>query len=134
MSYAHYFIPGMPVTKKNSMQMAFNPKTKKWFPVPSKAYKRFEKEAKKALETTHKPIDRKVNVQCCYYLPLNKDGSEPKKQPDLANLIEATDDILVKYKILADDNISIVAKHDGSFASYVGANEEIGTYIIIREL
>ena len=134
MNMIRYFIPGMPVTKKNSMQMAFNPKTKKWFPVPSKAYKRFEKEAKEALQTTAPPIDSKVNVQCCYYLPLNKDGSEPKKQPDLANLIEATDDILVKYKILADDNISIVAKHDGSFAQYVGANEEIGTYIIITDL
>ena len=134
MRMVRYFIPGMPVTKKNSMQMAFNPKTKRWFPVPSKAYKRFEKDAKEALATTEAAIASRVNVQCCYYLPLNKDGTEPKKKPDLANLIEATDDILVKYRVLADDNVGIVAGHDGSFAKYVGANEEIGTYIIIREL
>ena len=131
---ARYFIPGIPVTKKNSQQMAFNPKTKRWFPVPSKAYKRYEKEAKEALSKNKTaPIAYKVNVLCYYTLPLNKNGSEPKKKPDLANLIEATDDILVKYKILADDNIGIVESHDGSKALY-SADCEPGTYIVISKI
>lgn len=136
MKLIRFFIPGMPVTKKNSMQMAFNPKTKKWFPVPSKAYKRYEKAAAEALDTNGSkefPIAEKVNVCCVYMLPQNKDGTEPKKKPDLANLIEATTDILVKYKILTDDNVGIVARHDGSHAAFVDDESQIGTYIVISE-
>ena len=33
---------------------------------------------------------------------------------DLANLLEATNDMLVKHGVLADDNRKIVASHDGS--------------------
>lgn len=128
------FIPGTPVTKKNSQQMAFNPKTQRWFPVPSKAYKQFEKNAKEVLKQYDgKPIDFKVNIQCMYFFHPNKDGTEPKKQPDLANLLEATDDILVKYKIIADDNVSIVAGHDGSRVVY-SADTEPGTYIVVRKI
>ena len=129
-----YFIPGAAVTKKNSMQMAYNPKTKRWFPVPSKAYKRFEKNAETVLKQDDmKTIDFPVNIQCCYYFPLNKDGTEPKKKPDLANLLEATDDILVKYGVIADDNVDIVAGHDHSRVYYTNDCEP-GTYIIIESL
>lgn len=37
-----------------------------------------------------------------------------KRRVDLVNLLEATCDILVHYGVLADDNSSIVAGHDGS--------------------
>lgn len=37
-----------------------------------------------------------------------------RRKVDLANLIEATCDILVKAGVLADDNSKIVAAHDGS--------------------
>lgn len=129
-----YFIPGIAVTKKNSQQMAFNPKTGRWFPVPSKAYKRFEKSAAAVLSAPGiPPIDYPVNVQCSYYFPLNKDGSDPKKKPDLANLLEATDDILVKYGVILDDNVDIVATHDGSKVYYTNDCKP-GTYIIIESL
>ena len=128
-----YFIPGIPVTKKNSQQMAFNPKTKRWFPVPSKAYKRFEKNAEEAFakrDVPTSPIDCPVIVVCTYIFPKNKDGTIPKKRPDLSNLLEATDDILVKYKILEDDNVSIVVSHDGSRACYTDSFDP-GTHIFI---
>ena len=131
---ARFSIPGTPVTKKNSQQMAFNPKTKRWFPVPSKAYKAFEKSAKEILKhNTNPAIDFPVNINCQYYFPLNKDGSEPKKKPDLPNLLEATDDILVKYQILADDNVGIVASHDGSKATFTN-DIEPGTYVTICKI
>jgi Holliday junction resolvase RusA-like endonuclease len=40
------------------------------------------------------------------------------RRVDLANLIEATTDILVKARVLEDDNSRIVAAHDGSRVNY----------------
>ena len=40
------------------------------------------------------------------------------RRVDLANLIEATTDILVKAHVLEDDNSRIVAAHDGSRVDY----------------
>lgn len=114
-----YVIPGRPVTKKNSMQMVKNPKTGKMFPIPSKQYKTYEKLAEASIDVIPvEPIDFPVNVRCIYHLERNKDGSLPKNIPDLTNLLEATDDILVKYKVLKDDNALIVARHDGSRVQY----------------
>jgi len=48
-----------------------------------------------------------VNVRCVYYMAT-------RRKVDLANLIEATTDILVKARVLEDDNSKIVAAHDGS--------------------
>lgn len=128
-----YLIPGRPVTKKNSQQMARNPKTGRLFPVPSKQYKAYEKSAKENLKYKPVvPISAPVNVRCWYHLSLNKDGSLPKNLPDLTNLLEATDDILVKYQIIQDDNVSIVVSHDGS--RVVFGNEEPFTEIEITPL
>lgn len=121
--YIYYKIRLRPVSKKNSMQVA---KTKAGIPfiVQSKAYKKYEKGAKEYLRPLGKPIDTAVNVKCTYWLHKNKDGSIPKTKVDLTNLLGATDDILVKYKILADDNCQIVASHDGSRVYYTNENEE----------
>ena len=48
-----------------------------------------------------------MNVRCVYYM-------KTARRVDLANLIEATTDILVKTRVLEDDNSKIVAAHDGS--------------------
>ena len=48
-----------------------------------------------------------MNVRCVYYMAT-------LRKVDLANLIEATCDILVTTGVLADDNSRIVAAHDGS--------------------
>lgn len=128
-----YLVPGKAVTKKNSQQMARNPKTGRWFPVPSKQYKEYEKLCKQYIQPPEKPISEPVNVRCVYHLPLNKDGSIPKLLPDLTNLLEATDDILVKYKVLEDDNVSIVFSHDGSHACFCDPKDQC-TEIYINAL
>lgn len=48
-----------------------------------------------------------MTVTCLFYLP-------DRRRRDLTNLLEAADDILVAYGILADDCYRIVAFHDGS--------------------
>ena len=53
-------------------------------------------------------IDRKVNVKAVYYMPNNR-------KVDLTNLHEALHDILVHYKVLADDNYKIIVSTDGSY-------------------
>jgi Holliday junction resolvase RusA-like endonuclease len=131
--FLSYKIPGRPVTKKNSMRMVKNPKTGKMFPLPSKQYKEYEKEAGEHLKPRPvDPIDIPVNVTAIYFLSRNKDGSIPKNVPDLTNLLEATDDLLVHYGIIADDNALIVAGHDGSTVNFI--SDEPRTLIIIRPI
>lgn len=79
------------------------------------------------------PISKPVGVSVLYKLPLNKDGTVPKKQPDLTNLLEATDDILVNFGILADDNISIIQDHDGSTAVYTEGEPSTNIVITVYE-
>lgn len=98
---------GNPRTKKNSMQMFKNPRTGRYFPTQSKAYKAYEAECLSQLSGRTAPIDEAVNVKCVYYM-------ETRRKVDLVNLLEATCDILVKAGILTDDNSNIVAGHDGS--------------------
>ena len=101
--------------------------------LPSDAYRKFEAQAEQYLrDKPEKPIDVPVQITCIYLLPLNKDGSRPKKPTDLVNLLEATCDVLVKYKIIADDNAHIIKSVDGSRVYYVA--EEPKTYITITEM
>lgn len=102
-------IPLNPITKKNSQQII----TIKGRPmiIPSPQYRKFEKEAKKYLPTLKEPINEAVNVKCVYYM-------QTRRKVDLTNLLSATDDLLVKHKILEDDNKNIVYSHDGSRVFY----------------
>ena len=59
------------------------------------------------IKRPYNPITARVNVRCVYYMAT-------RRKVDLANLIEATCDILVTAGVLADDNSRIVAAHDGS--------------------
>lgn len=98
---------GAPVTKKNSGQIWINKNTGKPFIAPSKAYKAYEKDCGRQITGDKKQhIDKRVNLACVYYMP-------NKRKVDLCNLLGATCDILVKFGVLADDNSSIVASHDG---------------------
>lgn len=63
-----------------------------------------------------------MNVRCVYYMAT-------RRKVDLANLIEATCDILVKAKVLADDNSQIVAAHDGSRVCYDKKNPRAEIWI-----
>lgn len=97
---------GEPRTKKNSQRMI--QVGGKSMLIQSKQYLHYEKDCLKQIpERQRQSIDRLVNVKCLYYM-----GT--KRKVDLTNLLNATDDILVKAKVLADDNAKIVGGHDGS--------------------
>ena len=78
--------------------------------IPSKAYKQYEKDCKPfmpKIETIQEP----VNVQAIYYMPT-------RRKVDLTNLHEALHDILVRYRVIEDDNFKIIASTDGSKVDY----------------
>lgn len=133
-------IPGVPRTKKNSQNVVFVGdrcpvchKGKRAVPMPSTAYKVYEKEAISRIKSQNvSPVTERCNVKCAYYLPLNKDGSMPKRLPDLANLLEATNDILVAAKVIPDDNVAYIASHDGS--AVIFSNEDSRVEIEIKPL
>lgn len=98
-------IPIAPATKKNSNQIV---KVRgRYMVIPSAKYKKYEKDCGKYLPSLAEPIDEPVNVCCVYYMPT-------RRRVDLVNLQEATLDVLVKYKVLADDNSNIVVSMNGS--------------------
>lgn len=99
-----------PISKKNSQQIMRNSTTGKPFITPSKQYKAYESAAlwfmPKGLN-----ISEPVNIKCLFYMPT-------KRQCDLTNMLEAIDDIMVKARVIADDNYTILAGHDGSRVLY----------------
>lgn len=114
-----------PRTKKNHSQIIFNKKTGKRMVIPSKQYKEYEQACLWQIRKPANPVDVPVNVKCVYYMPT-------RRRVDLCNLIEATMDILVLAGVLADDNCSIAAAHDGSRVLY--DKDEPRTEITITEL
>ena len=120
------YIPGTPVTKKNSMQIVMaggHPRI-----VPSRKYKEYEQMALRAIGgqlTPVVPISRPVNMRCIYKMPT-------RRRVDLVNLIEATCDVLVRAGVIEDDHSGIVAGHDGSRVEY--DKENPGTEILISEM
>ena len=100
-------IPLNPRTKKNNQQIVYNSKTKQPFIIQSEKYKQYERDAAWFLRKPAAPFNSPVNIRCIFY-------RDSERRCDLTNLLEAIDDILVKYKIIADDNFKIIAGHDGS--------------------
>jgi Holliday junction resolvase RusA-like endonuclease len=118
-------IYGNPVTKKNSQRILykftkFGRKTP--FIAPSKDYVDYETDCLRQIKRPHSPISARVNVRCVYYM-------KTARRVDLANLIEATTDILVKAHVLEDDNSKIVAAHDGSRVDYDKQNPRVEIWI-----
>ena len=104
-------------TKKNSMRLV--KLGGRIVPIPSKQYKEFEENCAWYLQPfTNMEIDYPVNVCCLFYM-------KTRRRVDLTNLLEAADDVLVKYHVLADDNSQIVAGHDGSRVLYDKASPRI---------
>lgn len=109
-----------PRTKKNSQQIILvrgRPML-----LPSKLYLQFEKDCEPYMPKIDKPIDYPVNVKCLYYMPT-------RRRVDLNNLLEATTDMLVHYKVLEDDNSRIVVSHDGCMVSIDKDNPRTEIYI-----
>lgn len=106
-----FTIPLAPITKKNHQQILVNRSTGKPFVMPSKQYKEYEEDALWFIPKVGDPIDTPVNVKCVFYMPT-------KRKADLVNLLQSIDDIMVKAGVLADDNYTIIAAHDGSRVYY----------------
>lgn len=100
-------VPLNPRSKKNNQKIIYNQRTHKSMIVQGDIYKEYEKDCAWFLKPPAKPIDYPVNIRCVFY-------RETARRCDLTNLLEAIDDILVKYKVIADDNFKIIAGHDGS--------------------
>lgn len=124
-----FVLPLTPVTKKNSQSILINRKTGKPFVMPSKVYKEYQHDAGVYLNTQKVlPVDPKdypVNIKAFFYMPT-------RRRVDLTNLLEALDDVLVNYDIIADDDYKHVAGHDGSRVSYDKENPR--TVVIIEPL
>jgi Holliday junction resolvase RusA-like endonuclease len=72
-----------------------------------------------------KTIDYPVNIKYTFY---RKD----RIRCDLNGLIQAIDDILVKYGVIADDNFNIVVGHD--FSRVIIDKENPRTEVEINEI
>lgn len=100
-------IPITPRPKKNSQQIIYNKKTKKPMIVQSKLYANFERECGLYLLKYKSNIDYGINLKIEFYVP-------DRRKRDIANYIEAIQDILVKYEVIQDDNYNIVSSLDGT--------------------
>ena len=118
-----FTIPLSPVTKKNSQRIADCGAYKKI--LPSKAYVQYEKNAGYFLPHRGAKYNTPCEVVCLFYMPT-------KRKVDLTNLLEAIDDVLVKYDVLEDDESKIIVSHDGSRVLYDPKNPR--TEVTIRFL
>ena len=118
-------IIGQPITKKNSQRLIYA--KGRIIPLPSSQYKLYEASALKQLAAQYKtiPIDVPVNLSCVYYM-----GT--RRKCDITNLLQATQDILVKAGVIDDDNYTIVARLDDCAVDY--DKEHPRVEITIREL
>lgn len=103
-------IPLNPVGKKNNQQI-LKGKGGRPFIAQGKRYKDYEKSCLQFLPELSEPIDYPVNLKCLFY-------RSSKRVVDLANLLEAIQDILVLGGVLEDDCRDIVATTDGSVVLY----------------
>lgn len=110
-------IPLMCRSKKNSQQIFRNRKTGKPYISQSDLYKEFEKNCGYFLNRYKTNIDYPINLKCTFYVP-------DRRKRDIVNLLNAIQDILVKYGVIADDNYQIVNSVDGSRIIYEKGREE----------
>lgn len=118
-----YTIKLPPITKKNSQQIFVNKKTGKRFPAPSKQFQEYEQAALYFLpRRAGMPLEGPLNIKALFYM-------KTRRKTDLTNLLEALDDILVSAGIIADDNYTVIAAHDGSRCYYDKENPRTEIYI-----
>ena len=104
-------IPILCRSKKNSQQIYINHRTRKPFISQSKLYKEFEKECGLYLYKYALNINEPIQLRCTFYV-------NDRRKRDIVNLLNAIQDILVKYKVIADDNYNVVKSVDGSRIIY----------------
>ena len=96
-------------SKKNSQQIIHN--KGRSFIIQSKQYIEFEQNCGYFLRKYARHITTPINLKCTFYVP-------DKRRRDLSNLLNAIQDVLVKYDVLADDNYEIVRGVDKSRIKY----------------
>lgn len=115
---------GNPATKKNSQSIIINRKTRRPMLIQSKRYREYEKACIKQITGLYrKKINYPVTVICRYF-------RKTRHRVDLTNLLEATDDILVKAGVLGDDNSQIIKSHDGSRVFFDKDNPRVEIEIV----
>lgn len=115
---------GNPATKKNSQSIIINRATGRPMLIQSKRYRDYEKACIQQITGFYrKKIDYPVTVICRYF-------RKTRHRVDLTNLLEATDDILVKAGVLADDNSKIIKSHDGSRVYFDKDNPRVEIEIV----
>lgn len=104
-----FVIPLPPITKKNSQRII---RRKDGTPliIPSAQYKQYERDCALFMPRVEL-IEQPVNLKAVYYMPT-------RRRVDLTNLLQSTLDILVNYRILADDNSRVIYSLDGSRVDY----------------
>ena len=112
-------------SKKNSQQIYINQKTHKPFVSQSELYKQFERDCGYFLKKYAMNINYSINLKCTFYV-------KDRRKRDIVNLLNAIQDILVKYNVISDDNYNIVKSVDGSRIVYERGREE--TVIEITKL
>lgn len=105
----HITIPGRPITKKNHGRIVNCGGKHRLLPSPQ--FRDYQDKAGYYIRCKGRKIADRVNVRCVYYMPT-------RGMVDLVGLLQATDDILVHYGVIEDDNSRIVAGHDGSRVRY----------------
>lgn len=120
-----FFIPGAPITKKNSMQIVRRGSHAGL--MPSKQYREYEQQSLWYIPHLEAPIDYPVNIRCVYQMPT-------RRKVDITNLLGATDDVLVLAGLLLDDNRDIVAGHDGSRVQHAKKGTQPGVEVTITKL
>lgn len=127
MKKVEFTIPLIPRTKKNSQRIVRG-KNGTYFPLPSKAYMDYERQARvwlKDIGVCAGKLQPPLNVKAVFYMPT-------RRRVDLVNLQEALCDILVKHRVIEDDNCRIIAAMDGSRVEYDKYNPR--TEVTIEEM
>ena len=114
-----YTIPIPPKTKKNHNRVTKNKKV-----LPSVEFEEYQEACGWFIKAPDKPIDCKCNIKAVYYMPT-------RRRVDITNLHSALHDILVHYRVIADDNCKIVIGTDGSRVKYDKNNPR--TEVVITE-
>lgn len=125
MNEIKFTIPLNPVTKKNSQQIFVNKATGRAIISPSKKYKEYEYACGYYIPCKNLHIDCKVNIKAHFYM-------QTRRKVDITNLNSALHDILVKYGVIKDDNMTIVIATDGSRVLYDKSNPR--TEVTITEM
>lgn len=108
-------LPGQPVPKKNNMRI-LHTRQGRPFVAQSERSEDFQRKAGPYIpDEARIKIDQPCNIACRFF-------RGDRRRVDLTNLLEAIDDILTHYDVLADDNCKIVAAHDGSRVAYSKEN------------